>query len=245
MPAFRFAFLLLSLFLSTELQSHPLDEFCGEGGLDPLLCAELAQLDAAMPAPEAEAFLTRSPMETLFVYISLGWEHILPWGLDHLAFVLALLLFTRRWQTAVGQISLFTAAHTVTIFLSALGLVQLNSQWVEVAIALSIVFVALENLLMKEVHLWRYILVFIFGLLHGLGFAGALEELGIPQEHFITAILGFNLGVELGQLVFAAIFFFFFSWIKQRINFRMLFLIPGSLLIAALASWWSIERIFF
>jgi len=235
----------VSLALSLPLHAHPLDEFCLDGGMDPLLCAELSQLDSEAPAPEVQVFLDRSALETASVYIALGWEHILPWGLDHLAFVLALLLVAHRWQTAVLQISLFTAAHTVTIMLSAMGLVQLNSQFVEVAIAFSIVFVAVENIFLRKVHSWRYALIFIFGLLHGLGFAGALDELGIPDEHFIAAILGFNLGVELGQLAFAAVLFGVLVYFMKGQNYRKLCLLPASVAIAALACWWAIERLFF
>ena len=235
----------LALFISTLAYAHPEDEFCQDVEMDPLLCAQLAELDRATTtnSPLPEINLDRSPVETALLYTKLGVEHILPMGLDHLAFVLALLLSSTALRPLIIQISLFTLAHSVTLILGVLGILVLQGTWVEVAIAFSIVFVAVENIFIKSLRYWRSLIVFCFGLLHGLGFAGALSELGIPDNHFISALLGFNVGVEIGQLSFAlVVFFILYKFMKKDWYFRFI-VAPGSLMIAALGCYWIIERL--
>lgn len=225
--------------------AHPLDEFCNDGSLDPLLCAELAALDRAPDSnsllPEIE--LDRSPIDTLALYLKLGVDHILPWGLDHLAFVLALILSTTSLRAILIQISLFTLAHSVTLALGVMGVVQLNSLWVEVAIALSIAYVALENIFFDVKLSRRAVIVFAFGLLHGLGFAGALSELGVPDVHFVSALLGFNLGVEIGQLLFALIGFLFLHKLLHRQSFKPHVFLVTNCLVAFAGGFWLVERL--
>jgi len=174
--------------------AHPEDELCVGGEMDPLLCAQLSELDrpasgsAGSELPEIK--IDRSPIDTGLLYTKLGVEHILPMGLDHLAFVLALLLSATALKPLLVQISLFTLAHSVTLILGVLDILVLQSKWVEVAIAASIVFVALENIFIRSLKPWRMLIIFCFGLLHGLGFAGALAELGIPNKHYVSALVG-------------------------------------------------------
>ena len=113
-------------------------------------------------------------------------HHILPKGLDHILFVLGIFLLSPRWKTMLLQVTAFTVAHSITLGLSIYGIVSLPSRIVEPLIALSIAYVAIENLLTRELKPWRLALVFMFGLLHGLGFAGVLRELGLPREEFLT-----------------------------------------------------------
>lgn len=139
-------------------------------------------------------------------YLFLGVEHILS-GIDHLLFVLALLFLLRGWRRTVGTITAFTVAHSITLAAATLGLVHVPQKPVEAAIALSIVFVAAEIVhgLQGRPGLtarWPWVVAFTFGLLHGFGFAGALSEVGLPQRAIPLALFLFNVGVEVGQLLF-------------------------------------------
>lgn len=238
-------FSLLLIVFCAQVSAHPEDEFCLDTEMDPLLCAQLAELDrpAAANSSLPEIKLDRSPIETAMLYTKLGVEHILPMGLDHLAFVLALLLSSSAFRPLLIQISLFTLAHSVTLVLGVLGILVLQGTWVEVAIAFSIVFVAVENIFIKSLKYWRSLLVFCFGLLHGLGFAGALSELGIPNEHFVSALVGFNIGVEIGQISFALIVFLILFKFLKKAWYQQFIVIPGSLIVAMLGSYWVFERI--
>lgn len=238
--------LILCLF-SLTLHGHPEDEFCQDIEMDPILCAQLAALDrpatGSGPYQLIDIQLDRSPSDTGLLYTKLGVEHIIPMGLDHLAFVLALVLSARTFKKLAIQITLFTLAHSFTLILSVMGLLVLEGSWIEVAIALSIAFVAFENIFIKSIRPWRYLVVFAFGLLHGLGFAGALSDLGIPDEHFFSALIGFNIGVEIGQLGFAFIIFLLLCRFINRSWYRHRVIIPGSLFVGALGVFWMMERL--
>jgi len=176
-------------------------------------------------------------------YFVLGYTHILPKGLDHILFVLGIFLLSPRWRTMLLQVTAFTVAHSITLGLSIYGLVSLPSGVVEPLIALSIAYVAIENLVTRELKPWRLALVFMFGLLHGLGFAGVLRELGLPRGEFLTGLLTFNLGVEGGQVTVIAIAtllvwpFVTKGWYRHRV------VIPVSLVIAAIGIYWTITRL--
>ena len=140
-------------------------------------------------------------------YIPIGFDHIVPKGLDHILFVLGLFFLSAQMKPLLTQVSLFTLAHTLTLALAALGYVTLPGSIVEPLIAASIVFVAVENIYAKGLSRWRPFVVFGFGLLHGLGFASVLAEFGLPENAFIPALIGFNIGVEVGQLAVIAVMF--------------------------------------
>jgi len=177
-------------------------------------------------------------------YLLLGFTHIVPHGLDHMLFVLGLFLLSGRLRTVLAQVSAFTVAHSITLGLSIYGLITVPSAVVEPLIAVSIAYVALENLLLSELKLWRIALVFAFGLLHGLGFAGALRELGLPRAEFMTALLTFNAGVEVGQLAVIAAAFTIVGWhCRSQAWYRQRIVVPTSLLIAVTALYWTVERI--
>ncbi|KAA9009147.1 HupE/UreJ family protein [Histidinibacterium aquaticum] len=144
--------------------------------------------------------------ETFFEYIPVGVDHIVPLGLDHILFVLGLFFLAPRLGPLLWQVSAFTLAHTITLALAALGYVSVPGSIVEPLIALSIVYVAVENVLRTgALSPWRPAVIFCFGLLHGLGFASVLAEFGLPQSAFIPALVGFNIGVEIGQLAVIAV----------------------------------------
>ncbi|MCP3978204.1 MAG: HupE/UreJ family protein [bacterium] len=177
-------------------------------------------------------------------YVALGFEHIVPLGADHILFVLGLFLLSTRMRPLLVQVTAFTVAHTVTLALSMRGVVSLPSGPVEALIALSIAYVAIENLVTTELKPWRPALVFAFGLLHGLGFAEVLRELGLPDDRFAGALIGFNVGVELGQLAVIGIAFLVVGRFRDRDWYRSRVVVPASLLIAAAGLWWCITRTF-
>ncbi len=150
-------------------------------------------------------------------YIPVGFEHIVPMGLDHILFVLGLFFLSPRLKPLLWQVTAFTAAHTVTLALGALGLVNVPGWIVEPIIAASIVYVAVENILSRGLSPWRPAVVFAFGLLHGLGFASVLQEFGLPPGQFVPALLGFNVGVEIGQLFVVAVAFAA-VWVALRVD---------------------------
>ena len=181
--------------------------------------------------------------ETALRYLRLGFWHIVPEGSDHVLFVLGLFLLSPRLRPLVLQVSAFTAAHTLTLALSSLGVVRLSPAVVEPLIALSIAYVAVENTLSEELRPWRAALVFGFGLLHGLGFAGALGDLGLPKGEFLAALLAFNAGVELGQLAVLAAAFLAIGAFRRRPWYRRRVVVPCSLAIAATGLYWTVARV--
>jgi hypothetical protein len=184
-------------------------------------------------------------LETLERFVILGVTHILPWGLDHVLFVLGLALLSPRLAPLLAQVTAFTAAHTLTLALSSFGVVRLSPQVVEPLIALSIVYVAVENVVSPKLRASRVVLVFAFGLLHGLGFAGVLGEIGLPEGRQLTALLGFNVGVELGQLaVIALAAIALGAWTKLG-GRREALVRPASILIAAAGLYWLVQRLAF
>lgn len=184
-----------------------------------------------------------SPWETFVAYIPVGFDHILPKGLDHILFVLGLFFLSPRLGPLIWQISAFTLAHTVSLALGTLGLVEVPPEIVEPLIAASIVFVALENVFVRRLHPWRPIIVFGFGLLHGLGFASVLGEFGLPPNQLLPALVGFNVGVELGQLTVIAIAFATVGfWFRKYPWYRGRIAIPASIIIALVGIYWFAER---
>ena len=149
----------------------------------------------------------QSALEAFSSYIPVGFDHILPKGLDHILFVLGLFFLSTHLRPLIWQVTAFTAAHTVTLALGALGWVTVPGSIVEPLIAASIVYVAVENIFLAGLSPWRPLVIFGFGLLHGLGFASVLGEFGLPQDQFIPALIGFNIGVEIGQLTVIAVMF--------------------------------------
>jgi hypothetical protein len=178
-------------------------------------------------------------------YLPLGFEHILPYGLDHILFVVGLYLLSPRFKDVIGQATAFTIAHTLTLILSMKNIIVAPPSIIEPIIALSIVFIALENIVMKSLKSGRIVLVFLFGLVHGMGFASALNELGLPRDTFFTSLITFNIGVELGQIVVIFLCYILFGkWFSQATWYRPRLVYPLSTGIALIAAYWAFERIF-
>lgn len=182
-------------------------------------------------------------LQVTWAYLRLGFEHILPKGLDHILFVLGLFLLNQKWRPLVAQITAFTVAHSVTLGLSMYDVVSLPSNIVEPIIALSIAYVAIENICTTELKPWRTGVVFLFGLLHGLGFAGVLRAFGVPIGDSLLALVSFNVGVELGQLTVIGLALLAVGWFRERKWFRQVVVVPASCLIAFVGVYWTAARI--
>lgn len=177
-----------------------------------------------------------------FDFVKLGIEHILT-GYDHLLFLVALLATARGAWSVVRIVTAFTLAHSVTLSVAALGFVTIPDRIIEPLIAATIVWVALENLFAAEPDKRRWIWSFGFGLVHGFGFASVLGELGLRGATLVRGLVGFNVGVEIGQLIFVAVFLPALMWLSRGRGARLTPRI-ASLAVAAIGSYWLVERIF-
>ena len=186
-----------------------------------------------------------SKAEAASAYLILGFEHILPLGLDHILFVLSLFLLSPRLKPVLIQSAAFTVAHSITLGLSMYGIISPPISIIEPLIAISIVYVALENIFTKKVKPARVGIVFFFGLIHGMGFAGALSEIGLPQKAYLLSLVMFNIGVELGQITLILMAYFFMAkWYSAKPYYQTRIVLPLSLVIALIAAYWTVERIF-
>jgi hypothetical protein len=190
--------------------------------------------------------LEKAPTQhVVLYYLQLGFHHIIPEGFDHILFVIGLCLLSNKIKVLLWQATAFTVAHSITLALSMKNLIVAPSALVEPIIALSILFVAIENLLLTELKPWRVILVFMFGLIHGMGFASSLNEIGLPRNKFLTSILSFNVGVELGQIsIILAVFILLVLPFGKRVDYRKWFVFPISIVIAIVAAYWTVQRAF-
>ena len=185
-----------------------------------------------------------SKSETAKLYLQLGFEHILPMGMDHILFVISLFLLSPKLKPIIWQSTAFTVAHTVTLALAMYGVVTPAAQVIEPLISLSIVFVAMENIFSPGLKPTRIGLVFLFGLVHGLGFASSLSQMGLPQNAYLSSLLMFNIGVELGQLtVILLAYFLIGKWFGGKAYYRRFVVLPVSLLVIAIAGYWTVERV--
>lgn len=211
---------------------------------DRLATVWLAGGQDSQPFELASGIVPQSTWQIARQYFVLGFEHILPKGLDHILFVVGLFLLSASWRPLLLQVTLFTMAHSITLGLSIYGVVALPPSIVEPLIALSITYVAIENLFTSKLKPWRAALVFGFGLLHGLGFAGVLSELGLPKAQFLPALLTFNLGVEAGQLTVMALAFLAVGWwrVARAASYRRFVVVPASLGIALVGAYWTWTR---
>ena len=182
---------------------------------------------------------------TFYSFTRQGFVHVLPLGLDHILFVLGLFFLSRKWRPILYQVSVFTVAHTITLGLATLELISAPAHVVEPIIAASIAVVALENIFFPNYRHSRLFIVFFFGLIHGLGFAGALSAFDLDPTSLVIGLLGFNVGVEFGQLAVITIVFFLTFWLKDETKYRKIAVVPCSILIALMGIYWTIERIFF
>ena len=186
-----------------------------------------------------------SKTEVGLIYLQLGYTHILPLGLDHILFILCLFLLNPKLKPVFWQATAFTVAHTITLGLSMYKVIKPPTEIVEPIIALSIMYVALENIFSPRLKASRIGIVFLFGLIHGMGFASALNDLGLPKDAYLSSILLFNVGVELGQItVILAAFLLLALPFGKKPYYQKRIVIPLSIIIAVIAAYWTVERIF-
>lgn len=212
-----------------------------------LICSLLLLMAPVLFAHSINYALDDAPTkDVVWFYLKLGFEHIIPAGADHILFVMGLCLLSTNVKTILWQATAFTVAHSVTLALSMKNIMVAPSAVVEPIIALSILFVAIENILLSELKPWRILLVFLFGLIHGMGFASSLNEIGLPPGKFFTSILAFNAGVELGQVaIILAMFGFIIVPLRNKSWYRLRVVYSLSSIIALVALYWTVERIFF
>jgi hypothetical protein len=206
--------------------------------------AMLAAARQPAPAPGQAAPPQAQPQESVVGrFLWLGFTHILPEGLDHILFVLGLFFFATYFRPLFVQITAFTIAHSITLGLTLFGVFSLSSRIVEPLIALSIAVVAIENIFYRKLRPSRFLIVFGFGLIHGLGFAGVLKSLGLPANQFLKVLVSFNLGVEGGQLAVVAMAAALTGWMWKKPWYFKRVVVPVSALIAAVGLFWFVQRI--
>ena len=199
---------------------------------------------AASPPFALDAGMLPRPVTAVMVdYLVLGFTHILPLGVDHILFVLGLFLLSLRLAPILWQVTAFTLAHTITLALTIYGVLSLPASVVEPLIALSIAYVGIENILTPRLHPWRVVIVFAFGLLHGMGFAGVLTEIGLPESEFLAALISFNVGVEFGQLAVIVLALLAVGGLRGRPWYRRRIVIPASAAIARTGLYWTVTRL--
>ena len=221
------------------------------------------------PTAQALIFSTESASQALSLEVTSWWQTLRQYvvegvwhiwiGYDHILFLLSLLLpavlirRASRWEPApllresvvetLKVVTAFTLAHSITLSLAALQVISLPSRVVESVIAASVVLAALNNL-GGTIDARRWVMAFVFGLIHGFGFASVLADLGLPQGALVLALVGFNIGVELGQLAIVAVFLPIAFWLRATRFYRVGVLTGGSIIVAILASWWFLQRAF-
>ena len=206
------------------------------------------------------------------LYLKLGYQHIIPLGFDHILFVLSLFLLNPRLKPVLWQATAFTVAHSVTLGLAMYHVITPPAKIVEPLIALSILYVALQNIFSANIKTARagveqtstgakpsgvgvkpsgvgvkpsrVGVVFLFGLVHGMGFASALGQLGLPQKSYLLSLVMFNAGVELGQITIILLAFFMVGkWFRDKPYYRARIVIPISVVIALVAAFWTVQRL--
>jgi len=213
-------------------------------GASDIIAAWIREGEASATYPLAGDVAGATRTAVFGQYLVLGFTHILPKGLDHMLFVLGLFLLSTQLAPLLWQVTAFTLAHSITLALSMYGVIALSPAIVEPLIAASIVAVAVENLLTARLHVWRVFVVFGFGLLHGLGFAGVLTEIGLPRDEFVTGLIAFNVGVEGGQLAVIALAFLAVGyWFRHKPWYRTRVVMPLSAAIALTGAYWMVERL--
>ena len=186
-----------------------------------------------------------SKADTAWLYLQMGYKHILPLGFDHILFVVSLYLLSPKLKSIIWQSSAFTIAHSITLGLAMYHVIAPATRIIEPLIAMSIMYVGLENIFSPKLKPARIGIVFLFGLVHGMGFAGALNQMGLPENAYLLSLIMFNVGVELGQItVILLAFFLLGKWFGQKEFYRPAVVIPLSAFIVIVAGYWTVQRIF-
>ncbi len=183
-------------------------------------------------------------MQRMLQFVSIGFDHVIPLGWDHILFIIGMALSSLAWRRLLLLISAFTLAHTLTLGLAMLGVVEISGRIIEPLIAFSIAYVAIENLLPNQSIKRKNIIVFLFGLVHGLGFASMLKSFKMSSDNFLTTLISFNVGVELAQIVIVSSVVLILFFIKSlNLDYKKIAIIPTSIVIALIGTWWGINRL--
>ena len=182
---------------------------------------------------------------TIIEYLILGIEHIVPKGLDHILFIIGIFFYALKFKPLLLQVTMFTVAHSITLILASFNLIFIPAAIVEPLIALSISYVAIENIFQKRSTLLRYLIIFIFGLIHGLGFAFVLGDIGLNTGQLVLSLISFNIGVEIAQIAIIILASIIFIIPSRQSWYRAFLQIPISVTISMIGLYWFIERIFF
>ncbi|MEM7768624.1 MAG: HupE/UreJ family protein [Pseudomonadota bacterium] len=247
--------------LAQGAHAHPEDEICGpDSGLDPALCDALRAIEqdgqGPYALPNVSGLGDMGIGEVFWAFVMEGWTHVLPDGLDHLLFVAALFISTQRIGPLLAQVSAFTVAHTAAVGITAAGIIAPTASLVEPLITASVAVVAIECIVFREPPRWRLIVVFLFGLIHGMGFARAFSLNGsgdadaLAGSVFWPGLIGFNVGVEAAQIM-VGVAVFGVAWAVRRFvfqssdpaSFRTWFVIPVSALIGLIGAMWTVSTL--
>ncbi|MBW5289913.1 MAG: putative membrane protein [Candidatus Ruthia sp. Apha_13_S6] len=183
-------------------------------------------------------------MQRILQFVSIGFDHVIPLGWDHILFIIGMVLSSMKWRRLLLLVSAFTLAHTLTLGLAMLGIVQISGRIIEPLIAFSIAYVAIENLLPNQSIKRKSIIVFLFGLVHGLGFASMLKSFKMSSDNFLTTLISFNVGVELAQIVIVLGVVLLLFFIKSlNLDYKKIVIIPISIVISLIGIWWGIDRL--
>ena len=189
----------------------------------------------------------KNRLNSFIKFFVLGVQHIIPKGLDHILFIFGLFLFSSSLKKLITQITIFTIAHSITLIFVSLSLMKINPQIVEPIIALSIVYLGIENIFKNYVKEYlRYVVILFFGLLHGLGFALVLSDIGYRSTDLFINLISFNIGIEVAQISIVLVLYLLvaLNFAKNK-NYRMFFQVPSSILISSIGLYWFFERINF
>ena len=183
--------------------------------------------------------------KTIIEYLILGIEHIVPKGLDHILFIIGIFFYAIKFKPLLLQVTMFTLAHSITLILASFNLIFIPAVIVEPLIALSISYVAIENIFQRRLIVPRYVIIFIFGLIHGLGFAFVLGDIGLNTSQLVISLISFNLGVEVAQIAIIILASIIFILPSRQSWYRAFLQIPISVIISLIGLYWFIERVFF
>ena len=189
----------------------------------------------------------KKTLNSFINFFLLGVKHIIPKGLDHILFIFGLFLFSSSLKKLITQITIFTIAHSITLVFVSLSLMKISPQIVEPIIALSIVYVGIENIFKNYVKEYlRYVVILFFGLLHGLGFALVLSDIGYRSKDLFINLISFNIGIEVAQISLVLVLYLIIAlnFAKSK-NYRIFFQVPSSILISSIGLYWFFERINF
>ncbi len=202
-------------------------------------------------SPPLSPSIKSSTLKVAFEYLVIGIEHIVPKGLDHILFVLGLFFYSIKLKPLLMQITMFTLAHSLTLILATFNFIFIPAYIVEPLIALSISYIAFENIFRRKLEfkknaiIARYLIIFIFGLIHGLGFAFVLGDIGLDTSQLVLSLISFNIGVELAQI--GIIFFMFLLMLipSKKFWYQKFIQFPFSIVIGSIGLYWFVERVFF